>query len=458
MAESLILTLPGAALVFGMDWFPLVGTRPLKQGRRIARRHRATHMVCAGDAAAAVGIMALPRARVAGAKPLFSAGQNLARIFPSGTFMMLLELNQDGYWLVAVHGGAVIARTDSVYRTPDEAALMLDELRQAYPHIAMLGEPGAPAPPPLAAIEAASSPHSRLQRVAGWPSVFPWPIQCFLMTLVLALLLPRLWDAFNRPAHGPPAAKPVDARLAWKQAVARSAHQRVVHGSKGYAALLENLYRLPATIGGWKLLRAECAPAGQQWQCHAQYERWRPGANNDTFISGLPEDWQADFISLEQARVAWRAAEFGVPLQGLQLSSATDNDRQLLSRLQSLAPAFTHLNVGTSRPLALVPPADHDGTPVARPPGVPIYLSRALRLAGPLRSGGLLVPMAGPMSWTRAQLSLQAMPVPALKSSRLVLNLEGVLYETDAPTSSPASPDAHDRTVASVVGTDYDRP
>ena len=129
MAESLILTLPGAALVFGMDWFPLVGTRPLKQGRRIARRHRATHMVCAGDAAAAVGIMALPRARVAGAKPLFSAGQNLARLFPSGTFMMLLELNQDGYWLVAVHGGAVVARTDSVYRTPDEAALMLERAR-----------------------------------------------------------------------------------------------------------------------------------------------------------------------------------------------------------------------------------------------------------------------------------------------------------------------------------------
>lgn len=441
MAESLILSQPGAALVFGMDWFPLVGARPLKQGRRIARRHRATHMVCAGESAAAVGVIALPRTRAAGAKPLFSAGQNVARIFPSGTFMMLLELNQGEHWLVAVHGGAVVARTDSVYRTAEEAALMLDELRLAYPHIAMLGEPGAPMPPALAAIEAASSPHSRLQRMARWPSVCPWPIQCFILALVLTLLLPRLWAAMQRPTQGQSAAQPVDARQAWRQAVAASALRRYVHGSKGYAGLLEALYRLPGAIGGWALLRAECLPGGSDWQCHAMYERRDPGASNDTLMSRLPDGWQAQFTSMEQARIAWNVAQFSAPLAGRPLNTTADNDRRLLSQLQALSPAFSSVNIGKSLPLALAPPVDPAGAPLGRPTGLPVYLSRSLHLTGPLRSGSLLIALAGAMSWTRVKLSVHDVAVPALKSSRLVLTLEGVLYETDINPDGPAPRD-----------------
>jgi hypothetical protein len=418
-------------------------------------------MVCVGDAAAAVGTIALPRARATGEKSLFSAGQNLARIFPSGTFMMLLELDQAGYWLVAVHGGAVVARTDSVYRAPEDAALMLDELRRAYPHIVMLGEPGAPVPPPLAAIEAASSAQSRLQRIARWSSICPWPIQGFIVALVLALLLPRLWGAVNEPVQGKPPALPVDVRQAWKQAVARSAHQRYVHGSKGYAALLQALYRLPGMIGGWKLLRAECVPGGAQWQCQADYERRHPYASNDTFMRRAPAGWQPAFTSMEQASVAWRVAEFSVPLLGRHLSPAADNDRQLLSQFQALRPAFASLSVGKSSPLALVPPLDHEGLPMARPSDLPIYLSRSFRVAGPLRSGSLLIPLAGSFSWTRAKLTLHDIPVPALKSSRLVLTLEGVLYETDDRPGGSPPPHAPAVAVAetvAVVGPHNSRP
>jgi hypothetical protein len=442
MAESLILSQPGGALVFGMDWFPLVGARPLKQGRRVARRHRATHVVYAGEPAVAVGVIALPRSKMSGAKPLFSAGQNVARMYPNATFMMLLELDRGGHWLLAVHGGAVVARTDSVFRTPDEAAFMVDELRLAYPHIVLLGEPGSPMPPTLAAIEAASSSHSRLRRMARWPSVLPWPIQVFVLALVLTLLLPRLWTALQRPTPAQPAARPVDAAQAWQQAVAISAQQRVLHESRGYAGLLEALYRVPVMMGGWALSRAECLPGGSQWQCHALYGRRHAGASNDTLMSHLPEGWRVEFISMEQARAVWNVAESNAPLLGRLLKAAADNDRQWLSQLQALSAAFSRVSVGPSVPLALVPPTDREGKPIARPAGQPVYVSRTFQLTGPLRSGSLLTPLAASMSWTRVKLSLHDTAVPSLKSSRLVLTLEGVLYEIDVPPTGPASRDA----------------
>ncbi|HWL27295.1 MAG TPA: hypothetical protein VNQ97_00165, partial [Burkholderiaceae bacterium] len=253
-----------------------------------------------------------------------------------------------------------------------------------------------------------------------------------------------------------PVAQPVDARQAWQQAVATSVHRRYVHGSRGYAGLLEALYRLPGTIGGWTLSRAECLPGGLQWQCHAFYGRRHPGASNETLMSRLPEGWQAEFTSMEQARVAWHVAESSAPLLGRHLNATADNDRQLLSRLQALGPAFSSVNVGKPLPLALAPPVDRHGTAIPRPAGLPVYLSRSFNLTGPLRSGSLLIPLAGSFSWTRAKLSLHDVAVPALKSSRLVLTLEGVLYETDIPHGDRASRDTKD--FATVASSDLGPP
>jgi hypothetical protein len=278
--------------------------------------------------------------------------------------------------------------------------------------------------------------------MARWPSVLPWPIQVFVLALVLTLLLPRLWTALQRPTPAQPAARPVDAAQAWQQAVAISAQQRVLHESRGYAGLLEALYRVPVMMGGWALSRAECLPGGSQWQCHALYGRRHAGASNDTLMSHLPEGWRVEFISMEQARAVWNVAESNAPLLGRLLKATADNDRQWLSQLQALSAAFSRVSVGPSVPLALVPPTDREGRPVARPAGQPVYVSRTFQLTGPLRSGSLLTPLAASMSWTRVKLSLHDTAVPSLKSSRLVLTLEGVLYEIDVPPTGPASRDA----------------
>src|SRR3546814_13669424 len=104
--------------------------------------------------AGSVGLLALKPGR-SQKKELYSAAQNVAALFATGTFALLLELERIGYWLVAVHEGAVVARTDRFYLSREDAGQVLDELRLAYPHLLVLGAPNAPAMPSLATLETA---------------------------------------------------------------------------------------------------------------------------------------------------------------------------------------------------------------------------------------------------------------------------------------------------------------
>src|SRR5690606_9681448 len=112
-------------------------------------------------------------------KLLHSAAQNVAQLFASGTIALVLEIEFAGCWLVAVHDGVVVARTDRLYSKKEDADCVLDELKQAYPHLVILGAPHAPALPTLEDIEAASSPRSCLALVSRWRPMLPWPVQCF---------------------------------------------------------------------------------------------------------------------------------------------------------------------------------------------------------------------------------------------------------------------------------------
>src|SRR3546814_6254107 len=104
MTEPLLLSLSSASLVFGLEWFPLIGARADRWGMRLARRHRSTHIVLAGKTAGSVGLLALKPGR-SQKKELYSAEQNVAALFETGTFALLLELERLGYWLVAVDEG-----------------------------------------------------------------------------------------------------------------------------------------------------------------------------------------------------------------------------------------------------------------------------------------------------------------------------------------------------------------
>src|SRR5690606_34509253 len=195
-----------------------------------------------------------------------------------------------GFWLVAVHEGAVVARTDRLFGSSADAQLVLSELRQSYPQLVLLGHAQAPAQPGLGAIEAASSHPSSLRALRRWAPILPWPVQVFLLALVLVLLVPRLWQSFH-PAPKAPAQQLDDPVQAWKAARDKAIQGRMVHGVQGTRSLLETLHQLPVRVGGWALKEAECIPHPRKWRCHARYERSTVQASNSEFLAAAPANW-----------------------------------------------------------------------------------------------------------------------------------------------------------------------
>jgi hypothetical protein len=435
MTEPLLLSLPSATLVFGLDWFPLIGARADRSGMRIARRYRSTHYVLAGEAAGAIGLLAF-KMGTPQKKMLYSAAQNVAALFTTGTIVLVMELDTTRYWLVAAHEGAVVARTDRFYPSREAALDALAELRLAYPQLLVLGSPGAPALPAMAAIEAASSPSTQLRRIRGWRPFCPWPVQCFVLILAMVLLLPAAWRTLRPGGVGASVPEQKDAVEAWRDAIARSVHGRYVHGTRGSRRLLEAFHALPVGIGGWRLRQAECVPQALQWQCQARYERQGPGASNSTFLENVLPEWKVEFASLDHASAIWRAASGGASLAHQRLAHSKDNERYFFSAVQKLRGAFSDVQIGKTSPLPIPLPLDEQGKPLARPAQLLAYSFRSVQVSGPLRSAGLLLPHMSFIAWNKAVLTLRDVKAPSARESGLTLTLQGVLYETESPVAS----------------------
>src|SRR5690606_2606946 len=73
-------------------------------------------------------------------------------------------------------------------------------------------------------------------------------------------------------------------------------------------------------------------------------------------------------------------------------------------------------------------------------PGLLMYLSRSLRLSGPLRSASLMLPHTGSIEWNKALLVVRDVDKPGLKNSSLNLSLEGVLDETETSVAYESRP------------------
>lgn len=425
-----IIQREGKALVFGMEWFPLLGEQHARQARALARRRRASHWVVAAGAAASAGLMRNWRCRKYAS--LYSAAAVFATLHPRGTVVGVLRLPQNRLWLVAAHEGAVLARTDQLHE--DEAAVQdsLRLLREAHPGLVVHndthmasdlfqalfhgGHEGA-------RLTYRSTPRGRglLLTLAGL-SVFVWQGWVW-------------WQAQQDHA----AVQQVDPHEAWATAIKNSALPHSVHGVVGLKTVLDGLQDLPAYLAGWQLKRAECRPSARHWHCSATYLRDTLGDNQSLIDAALPE-WTLSFEPLEGALVSWEIPLIAVPLSQLNVQASKENEARLVSALQAISPAFSELRIDAAQALPFVLPRDGEQRLLPRPPGIPSYQTRSLRIQAPLRSLSLLLPETQHMSWERIILELGEVDQPTLRQSGLRVSLSGVLYEIDeAHGSYPAT-------------------
>lgn len=426
MSDILILPVASASLAFGLDWLPLLDGRADRMAYRVARRHRASHLVAAGSFAAAVGLAHLsPRGGGRGV-PLHSAAQNMARLFPAGTIALLMALDESRHWLVAVHEGTVVARTDKIHACADDARESLEELRQAFPQLMLLDESQAPS---LRDIAAASGEPSRLRRAHRWHGGAAGLLRWGLLLLALAFVPPRIWKLWKASAPAQQELPRVDAGRAWLDAQDKAGRAIAVHGVHGTRAALQELYRLPVRLAGWSLLGADCQPQAGNWYCKARYQRKGPHASNAGFIEAAGPGWAVEFPSMDQAEPSWRAGAPALPLTAATVRSVAYNQRHLWSSLQSIQAAFSSMQLGRPAPMAVAAPRDAHGQPIVRPPGSPVYTLRQVVFDGPMRSAAVLLPYTESISWKKIVLSFHDRREATLKASRFHVSLHGDLYE-----------------------------
>jgi len=415
MPATRLLQVGQAALAFGLDWVPVLDDPEAACAQ--ARREGAGRQVLSGNPPAALGLArGLPRRGAC-----WSAADLLARQHPQGSVACVLPLDPRTWHVLACHEGVVLARADRSYPDEDLADRAVDALRLACHRLRLLPvDEGAEPLLQGLARQAAGVPPMRHVRGRARP---------LTVSAILVLAAVAAWG-WNGLAGSVRADAAPDPRAAWEESLARTLARQPIHGEAGTRSLLRALMAQPVRAAGWVLQGLRCQPGAGAWQCRSEYRRLDPGADNRGLLQAAPADWRLDFPSLDTARAAWRLPLPGQTPQPARLPASALVARDWASALQAVSPAFTALRMDPPRALAVPAPHDAQGWPLPEPPDLPAVATRALRVEGPLRSARLLAPLARSVSWHKVQLSHAPGTRPGLKHSRLILHLEGSLYES----------------------------
>ncbi|MFA5521613.1 MAG: type 4b pilus protein PilO2 [Castellaniella sp.] len=422
----------GLALAFGLDWHVVLADDLRREALRLATLHRASHFVVCGELMATVGLAHL-RGEGCGNAPLYSAAHLLAQRFPEGSRALVFALSTGQYWLVGVHEGAVMARTDRLFTSPEQTRQAVQGLRQAYPALALLDAGQCPSLHEL--VQADPGP-ARLVRLAPWRRWQPGSAQVAglgVACLAGGLLLGVFASSETRGADP---AKAQTAQTAWHEQLQQTLAAHWIHGPEGTRGLVDSLHALPVTLAGWQLTRAECHARRGHWDCVADYARTALGASNAGLLGRAPAGWQVSFVPLEQAQVRWRLDAAGDEATQAELADGRASERELFSHLQAIRPALGLVRFAPPRALAVPAPLDKTGAPLPMPADLPRFHTRAASLRAPLRSLSLLLPHCRGFGWRSVVLSLSEAAGTGLRDSRFILTLEGSLYERSFSSSS----------------------
>src|SRR5690606_7656985 len=96
-------------------------------------------------------------------------------------------------WLVAVHEGLVIARTDRLFDDPEPADRLLAELKLAYPGLIVAGETPAIGLADLAQMAQSAGQAGQISALRRLRRPLPRPVSILFCVLGLAAVLPGIY-------------------------------------------------------------------------------------------------------------------------------------------------------------------------------------------------------------------------------------------------------------------------
>jgi hypothetical protein len=328
-----------------------------------------------------------------------------ARAFPAGDSVFALRIGEV-WWVGASSNGTPVH--DQVIADPTEVWPLVDELQ------AKRKSPTVRADPELALsefeelhvdeLEQLKTSEALLRQVATrlHPAVY-------LVALALVgyagyvMLWPKYSARYLRHA-APPAAPPVDAVAEWT--AAQAAWTKTISAAMGQdlEPVKQALFKVPLDVGGWSLTETSCV-LGHSWQCTAKYRRptrIESESTNQTFDKARPSDWKVAWKGAADASATFEVAgtqrtalvpqTHMVPLAQYQVAT--------YSEFQTLAKAFTKVEVPDMARVDIPAPRDREGKPIPRPgEAVPEIFRASVLLEGPLRNIELAEIIAAPVFW-----------------------------------------------------------
>jgi|GEM_PF-1593591 len=429
-----LLTLPvqNIQLVFGLDWLPLISGKAASTALRVARRRRATHMVMDGESPASFAFGTPRLSREHRRWPMHSAAQSFARLYPRGSAACILTLDSDVYWLVAANEGAVMSRSDLIFRSRQQAQAVYENMRLSHPRLSLLNPEHIGLN--LESLASASDPGTAL-RDTGLRRIRRLLVLFLFSALGIACTAGyRSW--LFQP-DTPDLSEVANAKIEekWRAAINEVEHNIRLHGVAATHAALKHVYNIPVQISGWALVRVECRADGPLWRCVSELNRQHPHANNRGLMNSVPKQWALSFPSIETARASWEFRTFVQTAVTKRLHAPVHNKRHFQSALQGIRMAFNRIELGGEVPIALRMPVDDTGRALPPPQSMPRYTRRSVQIEGPLRSLSLLLPYTESIGWRSLSLAVGPPTFPSSTNSQLRVTLHGELYERHEATT-----------------------
>ncbi|MDN3988407.1 hypothetical protein [Zwartia vadi] len=417
----------GTDLVFALDWTPLVGGLPEKLGRQRARAAGATHFVVMGSLAAVVGYGVIRyqssgdgERRSESVRAAYAAAALFALAHPEGVIAAIWSVPEKGYWFVAVNSGLVLAQTDRWYSTLVEAEAALLGLKERFPamrvlHTEYLGEDGV-----SDWILKRINPQARLEKMTRQNSRF---IQLVCLSFVITICG---WLWLDRPSHQALPLPEDHADERWQQVLQDFSNKHPVHHADQLFKVVAAWHQAPLSPGGWTLKQVLCEPLGMDWHCAARYQRMKKLAMSEQLDAAKPEGWIAEFSDFDHGILRWSVTDAASIFEPVP---QTVPFKTWLSYLQSVAPVFQSIQIGSGSPVLLHAPLSQMGVALARPSSIKPLKRRMLAIKGPLRSLSALKGLTIPVRWRSVQLDLGMPEGQGVSRSELIVSLNGEVFE-----------------------------
>lgn len=416
-------------IVFGLDWTPLVGGIPVKLGRRRARALRATHYLVTGSLAAVVGCGIVKKSVLVGHstqtdryRPLHSAAAIFALTHPEGVVALVSFISKKGYWLVAANAGLVLAKTDHWYASLEEVDAALSVLNVRFPNLQILKEINLDEDHLPDWMLSGLSSHSLLQKLSGKRS---FTIRAICLTLIIGSMGWTLAGRVSEPITKVPEE---NVNALWQQVYDTFASQHPVHPPEQLFDVIHAWHQAPLAPGGWKLKQIVCEPSRMDWHCAARYQRVKRLALSEHLDAAKPAGWVAEFTDLEHGILRWQVLGAASPFMPVANTMPLKN---WLSYLQSVAPVFESIQIGTGTPINMAAPFSREGTVLERPSHIKPLMRRHIAIKGPLRSLSALKGLPVPVRWRGLQLELGTPGGLGISRSELTVSLMGEVFETN---------------------------